>query len=121
MLKIIVDRVSGAPEGEGSLRLTGYSQKTGKVNLKVSLDSNDICVSLAVLNCVSEVTSPLNLCSGADVWRHRSSLLHFYCPLLHSTWKLHLWRATGTLDIQHLCSLQCWLEKAFRMSVPIPY
>ncbi|KAJ8277881.1 hypothetical protein GJAV_G00081220 [Gymnothorax javanicus] len=30
---IIVDRVKGAPPGEGSLRLTGYSQKSGKVLL----------------------------------------------------------------------------------------
>ncbi|KAJ8376289.1 hypothetical protein SKAU_G00068690 [Synaphobranchus kaupii] len=30
---IIVDRVKGAPPGEGSLRLTGYSQRSGKVLL----------------------------------------------------------------------------------------
>ncbi|KAJ8392508.1 hypothetical protein AAFF_G00073860 [Aldrovandia affinis] len=47
---VIVDRVKGAPPGEGSLRLTGYSQRSGKVLL---------CGTSGMLCCTSTVRSSI--------------------------------------------------------------
>ncbi|XP_066548808.1 uncharacterized protein LOC136715039 [Amia ocellicauda] len=47
---IIVDRVRGAPLGDGSLRLTGYSQRTGKV-IECGL-AGMLCYTSTVSSCI---------------------------------------------------------------------
>lgn len=37
-LVFIVDRVRGAPNGDGSLRFAGYHQRTGKVNMCIFMN-----------------------------------------------------------------------------------
>ncbi|XP_035270927.1 uncharacterized protein ccdc17 isoform X3 [Anguilla anguilla] len=47
---VVVDRVKGAPPGEGGLRLTGYSQRTGKVLLFGT--SGVLCCTSTVLSSI---------------------------------------------------------------------
>nr|XP_033771786.1 coiled-coil domain-containing protein 17 isoform X2 [Geotrypetes seraphini] len=81
-LGFIVDRVRGAPLGNGSLRLTGYHQKTGQV----------IRTKESIMNCFTSLVQS-NIKHGYFIFGEQELMFHGVNPLIDMILiiRLYLW------------------------------